>query len=138
MGTQLRPPHKGGRAPSQIFGPCLLWPNGWMDQDGIWRRGGRWSTPHCVCARWRPSSPAQKGGSASNFRPISIVAKRLYAVLISILRMPLGTEVGLSLGDIVLDGYPAPPPIKGHSPNFRPMSVMAKRLYESGYHLVRR
>ena len=27
-------PQKGGGAP-QIFGPCLLWPNGWMDQDGI-------------------------------------------------------------------------------------------------------
>jgi len=23
-----------------IFGPCLLWPNGWMDQDGTWH-GGR-------------------------------------------------------------------------------------------------
>jgi len=20
----------------QIFGPCLLWPNGWMDQDATW------------------------------------------------------------------------------------------------------
>jgi len=19
-----------------IFGPCLLWPNNWMDQDGTW------------------------------------------------------------------------------------------------------
>jgi len=24
-------PQKGGLAPSQVFGPCLLWPNGWMD-----------------------------------------------------------------------------------------------------------
>ena len=30
--------------------------------------------------------------------------------------MPLGTEVGLSLHDIVVDGDPAPPPLKGHSP----------------------
>jgi len=29
-GDQL-PPTKGGQPP--IFGPCLLWPNGWMDQD---------------------------------------------------------------------------------------------------------
>jgi len=28
------------------------------------------------------------------------------------------TEVGLSIGDIVLDGDPAPPPLKGHSPQF--------------------
>jgi len=27
-------------------------------------------------------------------------------------------EVGLSLDDIVLDGDPAPPPLKGHSPQF--------------------
>jgi len=20
----------------QIFGPCLLWPNGWMDEDATW------------------------------------------------------------------------------------------------------
>jgi len=26
------PPTKGTAAPA-IFGPCLLWPNGWMDQD---------------------------------------------------------------------------------------------------------
>jgi len=30
------PPQKCGGAPSPIFGPCLLWPNGWTDQDGIW------------------------------------------------------------------------------------------------------
>jgi len=32
--------------------------------------------------------------------------------------MPLGTEVGLGLCDIMLDGDPAPPPLKGHSPQF--------------------
>ena len=31
------------------------------------------------------------------------------------IKMPLGTEVGVSLRDIVLDGDPAPPPLKGHS-----------------------
>jgi len=37
--------------------------------------------------------------------------------------MPLGTEVGLGLRDIVLDGDPATPPLKGHSPppNFPPL-----------------
>ena len=35
------PPHqKGGKAPSLIFGPCLLWSNGWMDQDGTWHGVG--------------------------------------------------------------------------------------------------
>jgi len=42
--------------------------------------------------------------------------------------MPLGTEVGVGPGDIVLDGDPVP--LKGTQPpppNFRPMSVVAKR-----------
>jgi len=42
---------------------------------------------------------------------MSIVAKRLQCI-----RIPLGTEVDLSLGDIVVDGKPAPPPLKGQSP----------------------
>jgi len=43
--------------------------------------------------------------------------------------MPLGTDVGLGPGHIVLDGDPAPPsPKRGTAPNFRPMSIVAKRL----------
>jgi len=42
------PPQKGGGAPSPIFGPCLLWPNGWMYQDGTWHGVGPWSRPHCA------------------------------------------------------------------------------------------
>jgi len=33
-------------------------------------------------------------------------------------RLLLGTEVGLSLGDIVLNGDPAPPSLKGNSAQF--------------------
>ena len=32
----LYPSPKGGGAPSPIFGPFLLWPNGWMHQDVTW------------------------------------------------------------------------------------------------------
>jgi len=42
------------------------------------------------------------------------------------IKMPLGTEVGLGLRDIVLD--PAPPLLNWHSPYFRPVFVVAKRL----------
>jgi len=73
-------PKKGALPP--IFGPCLFWPNGWMDQVATWYK------------------------------------------------------VGLGPGDIVLDGDPAPSQ-KGTAPNFRPMSIVAKRLYVSGYHLLR-
>jgi len=30
---------KGAHHP-HIFGPRLLWPNGWTDQDGTWHGGG--------------------------------------------------------------------------------------------------
>ena len=51
--------------------------------------------------------------------------------------MPLGTEVGLSLGYIVSDeDDPAPLKKRGTAPpNFRPMAIVAKRLYGSRYHL---
>jgi len=69
-GDPTLPTKKEGRSP--IYGPGVLWPNGWM------------------------------------------------------VKMPLGTDVGLGPGDIVLDGTHLPK--KGHSsPNFRPMSITAKR-----------
>jgi len=42
--------------------------------------------------------------------------------------VPLGTEVGLGPGDVMLDGDPAPP-WKGaqQPPTFWPMSIVAKR-----------
>jgi len=47
------------------------------------------------------------------------------------IKTKLGMQVGLGPGHIVLDGDPAPPfPIKG-APNFRPISIVAKRLYGS-------
>jgi len=42
--------------------------------------------------------------------------------------MKLSKEVGLGPGHIVSDGNPAPPPQRGTAPNFRPISVVAKRL----------
>jgi len=43
--------------------------------------------------------------------------------------MTFGMEVGLGPGHIVLDRDRASSPLKrGHSPNFRPMSIVAKRM----------
>jgi len=42
--------------------------------------------------------------------------------------MPLGTEVRLGLGDIVLDGDPAPAQKRDTAPNFQTMFIVAKRL----------
>ena len=53
------------------------------------------------------------------------------------IKMPLGMEVGLGPGDIVLGGDPATLPKKGTAaPTFRPISIVAKRLYGSRCHLV--
>jgi len=41
--------------------------------------------------------------------------------------MPLGTEVGLGPCDIVLDGDPEPLKRGAALPNFRPVSIVAKR-----------
>ena len=43
--------------------------------------------------------------------------------------MPLGMQVGLGPGHVVLDGDPAPLPKKeAEHCNFRPISIVAKRL----------
>ena len=80
-----------------------------MDQDATWYGGRPRRRRHCV--RWGPISLPERACTAPNFRSMSIVAKRLQCI-----RIPLGTEVDLSLGDIVVDGKPAPPPLKGQSP----------------------
>jgi len=56
------------------------------------------------------------------------------------IKMPLGTEVDLGPGDIVLDGEPAPPLWKLHSirPSFWPMSTVDKWLDGSWCYLVQR
>jgi len=71
-----------------------------------------------------PPQPPQKGHSHyPNFRPTSVVRKRLDELRCH------GTEVGLGGSDIVLDGDPDPLPKRGTARNFWPMSVMVKQLY---------
>jgi len=50
-------PQKTGKAqsPLPVFGPCLLWPNGWMDEDATWYGGKR--RPRRRCVRWGGTSP---------------------------------------------------------------------------------
>jgi len=54
------------------------------------------------------------------------------------IKMKLGTQIGLSHGNIVLDWDAAPSPKRAQPPNFRPISVVAKWLDELRRHLVRR
>jgi len=171
------PPPKKGAQSSPIFGLCLLRPHSWMDQDASWYGGGPQSMPHC--ARCGPSSRRKKGESPQ------FLAHVYCGQTAGWIKMPLGTEIDLHPGGFVLDGDPAHLPKKGRSPpifgpcllypncwmdqddtwhgggpwprqhcvrwnpafpqkgggaapNFRPMSIVVKRLYVSGYHLVQR
>ena len=124
-------PQRGRKWSPQIFGPYLLWPNGWMDQHDTWH-GGR-PQPRRLRVRWGPRSPPQKGGGAPKF------SAHVYCVKSAgWIKMILGVEVGLSPGDFVLDEDPAPLPKRGGAPfpNFRPISIVAKRLDASRCHLV--
>jgi len=52
--------------PHPIFGPCVLWPNDWMDEDATWYGSRPRPRPHC--ARWGPSSP--RNGQSSPAPPL--------------------------------------------------------------------
>jgi len=70
-GARQPPPHLkftgvGFACVHIIRGPCLLWPNGWMDQDETWHGGRPPPSPNCV--KWGPSSPSPKGHIPPNFR----------------------------------------------------------------------
>jgi len=51
--------------PGLRFGPCLLWRNGWMDQDATWY-GGK-PRPMRPCVRRGPSSPRKGHSSPAPF-----------------------------------------------------------------------
>jgi len=59
-GDPSSPIQKGAEYP--FFGPCVLWPKGWMDQDGTWHGGGFQSRP--LCARWGPPQKKRGGGTS--------------------------------------------------------------------------
>jgi len=80
--------------------------NGWMDQDETCRGGRPRLRPHCV--RWGPS-PIPKGDSPQ------FSAHVRCGQMVGWIKIPLGREVDLGPGHIVLDGDPALHPKKGHT-----------------------
>ena len=126
------PPPQRGAPPPEIFSPCLLRPNGWMDEGGTWHRGR--PQPRRLCVRWGPSPLPPKGGGA----PSQFSAHFYCGQTAGGIKMPLGVDVGLSPGDFVLDGDPVLPPNKGGRapPNFWPISIVPKRLDASRCHSV--
>jgi len=80
-----------------------------------------------------PAPLHKEGAEPPNFRSSSYCGQTAGRI-----KMPLGTEVVLSSGDIALDGDTAPPQKRGRAPNFQPMSIVAKRLDKSRWHLVQK
>ena len=90
-----------GQSPP-IFGPRLSSLDGCMDQDDTWYGGRPWPTWHCVW--WGPSYPQKKGHT----HPHQILVHVYCGQMAGWMKTPLGTEVDLGSGHIVLDGVPAP------------------------------
>jgi len=101
-----------------------------MDQDATWYRGKPWRRRPCV--RWGRSS-APKRGTAPSFEPQCPLWPNGW-----IDKMPLGTEVYLGPGHIVLDGDAAAPTKGAQQPPlfgpcllwpWLPMSITAELLF---------
>jgi len=63
------PPKRGT---AQVFGSCLLWPNGWMDEDAIGTEVGL--GPGHIVLHWVQLSAKGAQQPPPCFRPMSIVA----------------------------------------------------------------
>jgi len=90
-----------------------------MHQDATWYEGR--PQPRRLCVRFDPALSPKNGRSPQS------LAHVYYGHMAAWIKMPLGTEVGLGLCDIVLDGV-ATPPKRGTAPSFRFMSIVAKPL----------
>jgi len=120
--------------PSPIFGPFLLWPNGWMHQDATWYGGSE--------VALSPADFVLDGDEAPQKRGAAIFGPRVLRR--NGCRDPDATWYR-GMGPrprrhCVLDGDPAPLPKMGVEPptlpNFRPMSIDPKRLDRSRWHLT--
>jgi len=119
---------KRGLSSLPIFGPRLLWPNGWMDQDATCYGGRPRPTRHCV--RWEPSSPFPKGAQPEP--PTQFSANVRCGRTAGWTKMVLDMAVGLGPGDFVFDREPAAATFRKEGTStfthFWPVSVVAKRL----------
>ena len=90
-----------------------------MDQGATWYSG-------------RPRLPLPQRGTAPNLFSAHVCCGQM----VGWIKMPLGMEVDLGPGDIVLDGDPSPPNKGTAPPTFWPMSILAIWLNGSRCHLV--
>jgi len=88
------PSRQKGAQPPPILGPCLLWPNGWMDQDATWYGGRPRPRPHSV--RFDPVPLPKRCTADPHFSAHVYCGQTAWWI-----KTPLGTEVGLGPNDIV-------------------------------------
>jgi len=113
------PPQKGPEPP--FFGPYLLRPNGWMNQDATWY--GDRPRPRRLCVGWGSSSPSPKRGGERSPQYSAHVRCGQTAGWI---KMSVGMQVEQRKRHCVRWGHSSPPQERGRAPNFRPISDMAK------------
>ena len=97
-GEPLPLPDKGADPPN--FRPMFIVAKRWMDQDATWY-GGRLRD---IVFDVDPATPRKKGTLTST----QFLAHVYCSQMAGWMKTPLGTEVDLSSGHIVLDGVPAP------------------------------
>ena len=104
MATQLPPPKKGGTTPN--FRPMSVMAKRLIGLRChlVWRY-----KPRPRRLRWGPSSPRKKGTAPTQFLAYVYCGQR-----VGWMKTPLGAEVDLGPGHIVLDGAKLTPR-KGHS-----------------------
>jgi len=90
-----------------------------MNQDATWY--GSRPQPRRLCVRWGPSYPRKKGTPTST----QFLAHVCCGQTAGWMKTPLGTEVVLGPGHIVLDGVPAIRERGTSASSFRRMSIMA-------------
>jgi len=115
---------KRGHSSPPLFSPCLLWPNGSMNQGALGTMVGL--GPGHIVLDGSQLPPHQKNKERTHPQ---FSAHDCCGQTVGWSRMPLGTGVGLGPGHIVLDGDPAPSTVRGRAaPTFPPMYIVAKRL----------
>jgi len=105
METQPPLPLQKGTKPP-IFGPCLLWPNGTMDQDATCYEGRPRAWPFLLDGD--PAPPKGHNPQFSAHVPCGQTAGWI--------KVPLGAEIELGIGQIVLHGDPVPHPKGAQQP----------------------
>ena len=120
-GDSAPPPRKRGHSPQFSAHVCCGQTAGWIKMPLGTKEG---LGPGNVVFDADPVPPAR--GRAPQFS-----AHVYCGQTAAWIKMPLGTEVGLGPGYTVLDADPPPQKKRAHGPNFRPMSIVPKRLDKS-------